>query len=394
MSFRRSNLPNVPGSEKKNLYWNDRRASSLPFQTCLSSPQPSHYYFDMPNRRPPDPLLGLVIPCHNEEAVLPRLLAALEGLPRMCRSRINILFVDDGSADRSFELIFEASCHNPAIACIRLSRNFGHQIAVRAGLQHIEADAIGVIDADMQDPLEVLVEMFEKWREGYDVVYGIRQNRKEGILLRGSYALFYRLLKKVAQVDIPLDAGDFSIMDRRVVEVLRRMPEQAPFIRGLRGWVGFNQIGLPYSRGGRAAGESKYSVSRLVELAIQGLVSFSAVPLRLAAWMGLLCSGVGFILTIWALVSATILDHTPPGWASLAVIILFFGGIQLIVLGILGEYIGRIFEQVKNRPLFVIDRSIGWLGQRPDRVEEAVAKHRPGYDRENCKLPIHRTEPA
>src|ERR1043166_9017402 len=183
----------------------------------------------MPNRRPPLPLLGLVIPCHNEEEVLPHLLTALEQLPAMCRASLKVLFVDDGSWDRSFELISEASHQNPAIACVRLSRNFGHQIAVRARLHHIEGDAIGVMDADMQDPLEALVEMFDKWREGYDVVYGVRQNRKEGILLRAGYSLFYRLLRKVAQVDIPLDAGDFSVMDRRVVEVLKNLPEQSPF---------------------------------------------------------------------------------------------------------------------------------------------------------------------
>lgn len=245
--------------------------------------------------------------------------------------------------------------------CLRLSRNFGHQIAVRAGLHHVRGDAVGVIDADLQDPLSALVEMFQKWREGYDVVYGVRQNRKESFILKASYALFYRLLKKVAQIEIPLDAGDFSVMDRRVVDLLKSLPEQAPFIRGLRSWVGFRQIGVPYDRAGRAAGESKYSVWRLIELAIQGFVSFSTVPLRLAVWLGLITSGFGFALAVWALVAALAYRQTPPGWASLAVIFLFFGGIQLIMLGILGEYIGRIFDQVKNRPLFIVDRSVGWM---------------------------------
>src|SRR5688572_5487769 len=199
----------------------------------------------------------------------------------MCRASVKVLFVDDGSSDRSFELISAAARRNPALGCIRLSRNFGHQIAVRAGLHHVQGDAIGVMDADLQDPLSALVQMFDKWREGYDVIYGVRQNRKESIFLKACYTLFYRLLKRVADVQIPLDAGDFSVIDRRVVDVIKDLPEQSPFIRGLRSWVGFRQVGLPYNRAGRAAGESKYSIARLTELAIQGLVSFSTVPLRL-----------------------------------------------------------------------------------------------------------------
>lgn len=317
----------------------------------------------MPNSRPLHPVLGLIIPCHNEQAVLPRLLEELEKLQRSCGCETRILFIDDGSRDRTFELIAEAASNNPSIACLQFSRNFGHQTAVYAGLMHIEADLAGILDADLQDPPEVLLQMIEKWREGYDVVYGIRQNRKEGLFLRTGYALFYRLLKRLARVEMPLDAGDFCIMDRRVLNVLRQLKEQAPFLRGLRSWVGFRQIGVPYNRGGRAAGQSSYNLSRLLELAIQGLVSFSSVPLRLAAFLGLACSGIGFLLLVWAVVSALLLDRIPPGWASLAVMVLFFGGIQLTMLGVLGEYVGRIFEEVKRRPLFVADQCVGWLKQ-------------------------------
>ena len=345
----------------------------------------------MSTERPSHPVLGLVIPCHNEEAVLPQLLAALEELPSMCQARVKVLFVDDGSRDRSLELIVEAIRRNPAIGCIRLSRNFGHQIAVRAGLEHIQGDAIAVLDADLQDPLSALVEMFHKWREGYDVVYGVRQNRKENLLLKSSYALFYRLMKKLAQIEIPLDAGDFSVMDRRVVEVLKSLPEQSPFIRGLRSWAGFHQIGVPYNRAGRAAGESKYSFGRLAELAIQGLVSFSTVPLRLAVWLGLFSSGFGFALALWAIASALFLNQTPPGWASLSVIFLVFNGIQLIILGILGEYIGRIFEQVKHRPLFVIDRSLGW----PERSNTRNPRlHEAGFHPDERTLETERSQVA
>jgi dolichol-phosphate mannosyltransferase len=315
----------------------------------------------MVNTRISNPTLGLVIPCYNEESVLPQLLNALEVFAAKAPCPVRVLFIDDGSKDRTFELLARASQANPRIACVRFSRNFGHQIAVSAGLRYVEGDIVGVLDADLQDPPEVLLQMMGKWREGFDVVYGVRQNRKEGVLLRTAYALFYRLLKRVANVDLPLDAGDFCLMDRRVVDCLKRMPEHAPFIRGLRGWVGFKQTGFPYDRAARAGGESKYDLARLLKLAIQGLVSFSGVPLQLAAWFGLLASGVGFCLMIWALVSALVLDKVPPGWASLAVMVLFFGGVQLIVLGIMGEYLGRIFEEVKNRPHFVVDSCAGWV---------------------------------
>jgi len=315
----------------------------------------------MKNPRPDPPTLGLVIPCYNEEAVIPQLLAALEELQARADFPVRVLFVDDGSLDRTFELIRSASLRNAALACLRFSRNFGHQTAVTAGLRHVIGDVVGVLDADLQDPPAVLLEMVAKWREGFDVVYGVRRNRKEGLPLRCAYAAFYRLMKRAANVDLPLDAGDFCVMDRRVVDCLNRMPEHGVFMRGLRAWVGFRQTGLPYDRAARAGGDSKYSFARLVNLAVQGLVSFSSVPLRLAAWLGLLASGVGFCLMVWALVSALLLDRIPPGWASLAVMVLFFSGVQLIVLGIMGEYLGRIFEEVKNRPHFVIESSVGWV---------------------------------
>ena len=220
---------------------------------------------------------------------------------------------------------------------------------------------MAVIDADLQDPPELIPDMVAKWREGYDVVYGIRTNRKEGPFLRMAYALFYRILKKIANIDIPLDAGDFSLMDRAVVDQINAMPEHNRFIRGLRGWVGFRQIGLPYNRQARQAGAPKYNIYRLVNLAMNGIISFSSVPLKIASWFGALSSSLGFLLMLWVVVNGLFYGRTPPGWASLAVIILLFGGIQLIVLGIIGEYVSRIFDEVKRRPHFIVGESSGWV---------------------------------
>lgn len=311
--------------------------------------------------RPGHPHLGLVIPCYNEEQVIPRLLTELDRFANAYGGPVSILFVDDGSRDRTLALLTEACAADPRKACLRFSRNFGHQTAVSAGLQNIRGDVVAVLDADLQDPPDVVPRMIEKWRAGCDVVYGVRQNRKESWLLRGAYAGFYRLLKSIANIDLPLDAGDFSLMDRRVVDQINAMPEHNRFVRGLRGWVGFRQEGLPYDRAARAAGEPKYNLKRLMKLAFDGLVSFSSAPLKLAIWLGAMASLLGFILIVWALVSVLFFARAPQGWTSLAILILFFSGVQLLVLGIIGEYVGRVFEEVKNRPLYIAAQRIGWV---------------------------------
>lgn len=308
--------------------------------------------------------LGLVIPCYNEEEVIPVLLDELDRFTASSPCQISILFVDDGSHDRTFELLSKACSADDRKACIRFSRNFGHQTAVSVGLRWVRGDVVAVLDADLQDPIDVVPRMLEKWREGYDVIYGVRQNRKENWLLRSAYAAFYRLLKSIANINLPLDAGDFSVMDRRVVDQINAMPEHNRFVRGLRGWVGFSQLGLPYDRHARAAGEPKYNVRRLMKLAFDGLISFSSVPLKLATWLGALASGLCLLLIIWALISVMFYDRTPQGWASLAILILFFSGVQLIVLGIIGEYVGRVFEEVKNRPLYVEAQRSGWVREQ------------------------------
>lgn len=307
------------------------------------------------------PEVGIVVPCYNEEAVAPLLVERLAALVQAWPCPVRVLFVDDGSRDRTYEMLAAACEQNPAMACLRLSRNFGHQTAVSAGLARVRGDVVAVIDADLQDPPEFILEMLAKWREGYDVVYGIRTNRKEGPFLRMAYALFYRILKKIANVDIPLDAGDFSLMDRGVVDQINAMPEHNRFIRGLRGWVGFRQIGLPYNRQARQAGAPKYNLYRLMNLAMNGIVSFSSVPLKIASWCGAVSSFLGFVLMLWVVVNGLVYGRTPPGWASLAVIVLMFGGIQLIVLGIIGEYVSRIFDEVKRRPHFIVRDAAGWV---------------------------------
>jgi len=307
--------------------------------------------------------LDVVIPCFNEQDVVPLLLAELRTFADSLPCSVRFLFVDDGSTDRTRELLDRACLDDSRMACIHFSRNFGHQIAVSAGLRHSTGDVVAVIDADLQDPPSVIGGMLGKWREGFDVVYGIRQNRKEGVFLRLAYTLFYRALRRIASVDIPLDAGDFSLMDRVVVNHLNAMPEHDRFMRGLRGWLGYRQVGFPYERQARRAGPAKYNLRRLFGLAIGGFINFSSVPLRVASWVGAMSSIAGFALMLWAGGHVVMHRQAPPGWASLSVMVLFFGGVQLLVLGIIGEYIGRIFEEVKNRPHFVVSHTSGWLAE-------------------------------
>jgi dolichol-phosphate mannosyltransferase len=242
---------------------------------------------------------------------------------------------------------------------IELARNFGHQVAISAGLDHARGAGVIIMDADLQDPPEVLPEFIAKWREGHDVVYAIREQRKEGALKRATYAAFYRLLQRVAQIEIPLDAGDFCIMDRRVVDLLNGMPERNRFVRGIRSWVGLSQVGLPYARQARHAGHPKYTFSRLIYLALDGLVSFSFLPLRVITLMGFAVSAVSILLAIAYTIQKITIGLSPPGFATLTVALFFLSGIQLVTIGVIGEYVGRIFDEVKRRPLYVVNQRIG-----------------------------------
>ena len=280
--------------------------------------------------------------------------------------------MDDGSQDRTLEICERLAAQYPRLKVISLSRNFGHQVAVSAGLAHARGDIVTVMDADLQDPPEELLAFLQKIREGFDVVYAIRTKRKEGPFKRVSYYVYYRLLRRLATLDIPLDAGDFCVMRAEVVGAINQLPERNRFVRGLRTWVGFRQTGLPYERQGRFAGEPKYTFARLLKLALDGIVNFSYRPLHLIAVAG---AGVGLVSTLFAiLVMAqyfadwTIFGFNPHqarGWTSLIMVLLFSSATQLFCLGILGEYIGRLFEEVKRRPLYLVKRRINLEAQPP-----------------------------
>jgi dolichol-phosphate mannosyltransferase len=300
------------------------------------------------------PVLSVVIPVYNEEDNLPRLYERLIAALDPTGLAYEIVFVDDGSRDGSLTYLHALAATDSRILAVELARNFGHQVAISAGLDHSRGQGVIVMDADLQDPPEVLPEFIAKWREGYDVVYAIRRQRKEGWLKRGAYAVFYRLLQRVANIEIPLDAGDFCIMDRRVVDVLSGMPERNRFVRGIRSWVGLNQVGLAYERHTRHAGRPKYTFTRLVYLALDGLVSFSYIPLRAITMLGFGVSLISIVLAVFYTIQKLTIGLNPPGFATLIVALFFLSGIQLITMGVIGEYIGRIFEEVKQRPLYIV----------------------------------------
>lgn len=309
------------------------------------------------------PQISVVIPAYNEQENIPllyeRLVAALEALGES----FEIVLVNDGSRDRTLPILHELAARDPRVVAVDLARNFGHQIAISAGMAQARGRAVIIMDADLQDPPEVLGQFVARWRDGYEVVYAIREKRKEGVLKRAAYSGFYRLLKRVAQIDIPLDAGDFCIMDRRVVDLLVRMPERNRFVRGIRSWVGFRQVGLAYERQARNAGRPKYTLTRLIYLALDGLISFSYLPLRLISIAGIAVSLLSILIAVFYVIQYFTVGLNPPGFATLVVAIFFFAGVQLITLGVIGEYIGRIFEEVKSRPLYVIRDVRGGQGR-------------------------------
>lgn len=313
------------------------------------------------------PELSVIIPCYNEAKVASLLHARLLACLPLLGVTWEVILVDDGSTDETPALLAAMHRADSRFKMIRFSRNFGHQAAISAGLAAAAGSAVGIIDADLQDPPEIFSEALQKLREGYEVVYAIRRKRKENILKRSAYALFYRILTFVAEVDIPLDSGDFCLMKRQVVDVLCEMPERNVFLRGLRAWTGFRQIGVEYERAARAGGETKYSFRKLLRLALDGVFSFSTLPLRIATLLGfggLLPSVFGglFILT-WRIWGFRFMGHTAaelPGWTAVVCLVLFLGGLQFLILGCLGEYIGRIYAEVKQRPRWIVRESLGW----------------------------------
>ncbi len=305
--------------------------------------------------RPAAAPLSLVIPLFNEAAIFDQLKRRLLDVLPLLPTPTEVILVNDGSSDATGALIREL-CHQDAhFVGVHLTRNFGHQMAVCAGLDLARGDAVAVLDGDLQDPPEILPAFYAKLQEGYDVVYAIRQRRKEILPKRLMYWLFYRLLAALTPIDIPLDSGDFSIMSRRVVEALKTMPERRRFVRGMRSYVGFRQTGLVYERRERAGGQPKYTLRKLLLLAADGIFTFSEIPLRLATMVGLCTAGLSILYGVILLILRIFNDYTLPGFATLAIGLFFLGGVQLICLGILGEYIGRIHHEVKQRPPYIIE---------------------------------------
>jgi polyisoprenyl-phosphate glycosyltransferase len=320
------------------------------------------------------PLISAVVPVYNEEGNVEALLTRLRAVESALGLDLEIVFVDDGSRDRTVETLRRLWHADRRFRVVRLSRNFGHQTAITAGMEHATGDAVVVMDADLQDPPELVGEMVRRWQEGYDVVYAVRAARKgETLFKRSTAAMFYRLIRRITRVDIPLDTGDFRLVSRRVIEDLRRMPERHRFVRGLVAWVGYPQIGVPYERDERLSGETKYPLWRMARFALDGITSFSFAPLQIATAIGFLAAlsafvGIGIVLYYRLFTGIPL-----PGWASVIISVLFLGGVQLITIGIIGEYLGRVYDEVKGRPLYLVQEKIGFSDGAPAREDSCTS---------------------
>ncbi len=327
-------------------------------------------------------LISIIVPCYNEQEVIQithnRLVSVLEEIT----PQYELIYVDDGSQDETANQLRQLQQRDQRVKVVLLSRNFGHQMAVTAGLDHVGGDAIVLIDADLQDPPEVIKEMVNRWYEGYDVAYGVRTDRQgETPFKLWSAKAFYRIMNRLSDVAIPLDTGDFRLMDRQVVEALKMMPERDRFLRGMVSWVGFRQVAVPYQRSRRLAGVSKYPLFKMIRFAADGILSFSLVPLRVAIWAGLFTVALSIIGIIYALFVRLFTMSWVPGWTISFIAILFIGGIQLVFLGVIGEYIGRIYREDKRRPLYLVRETLGFRSNQQnghlDRVKKVT------YAREN-----------
>ncbi|KAA5543632.1 glycosyltransferase family 2 protein [Roseiconus nitratireducens] len=305
------------------------------------------------------PSVSVAIPLYNEadgvQVLLDRVLAVLDQLPG---DGHEVVLVDDGSTDATFQLLRRAAEKDERVVAISLSRNFGHQAACAAALRHTRGQVGVLMDGDLQDPPEQIPEMLKRYHEGFDVVYAIRAKRKEGVLLRSCYFLFYRVMGALADQPMPLDAGDFCLMSRRVIDFLNASGERQRYLRGLRAWVGFRQVGIPIEREARQHGDSKYSWRGLLGLAVDGIFSHSVLPLRAAALLGFVAILVSLLIAAHALYGKLVQGDSPQGYTALVITLIFFSGVQLVFLGVIGEYVGRIFEEVKRRPSFIVDQVI------------------------------------
>lgn len=313
------------------------------------------------------PTYSLVIPVYNEENNIPELYRRLNRVFEQLGESVEVILVNDGSRDRTLSLLQDLHEKDPRICYISFARNFGHQIAVTAGLNFVRGQAVIVMDADLQDPPELIPLLVEKWQQGYHVVYAQRtQRRKENWLKRLPAYVFYRLLRRLADIDIPIDTGDFCLMDRKVVDVLNALPERNRYIRGLRSWVGFPQTAIYFEREPRFSGDVKYTFRKSLSLAANGLVSFSRVPLRLSTYLGLLAAAIALLMAVLVLYWRIVAPTSPlTGLATIMIAIFFLGAVQLVSIGILGEYVGRIYEEVKGRPLYVLSEVAGFTDNKP-----------------------------
>jgi len=296
-------------------------------------------------------LLSIVTPCYNESANIAELHRQLDAVAAQLKEEVEFVFVDDGSRDNTFALLKQLAERDPRARVVGLSRNFGHQAALTAGIEHAAGDAVVVMDADLQHPPELIVEFVRKWKEGYDLVYAFR----EGVKPRWGY----RFINALMQITVPAESADFRLMDRKMVDAFCRMPERARFIRGMIAWLGFKQIGIGYSDRQRFAGERSYTLKQTARMATHAVLAFSSIPLRMAAVLGLATLSIGVLYAIYILIAIVAGKHVEPGWTGLIMTILLLGGVQLLCLGVIAEYIGRIFEEVKHRPLYVVRELVG-----------------------------------
>lgn len=318
-------------------------------------------------------LISIIIPCFNEAAVIGEIVKQMQVFAtQLTDLRVEFIFIDDGSADQTSKFLREYCAKDSRFRVIFFARNFGHQIAVTAGIDVAKGDAVIIIDADLQDPPAVMHEMIAKWQEGYDVVYGTRTLRPgESVFKLATAHKFYRLLNKLSDTPIPLDTGDFRLINRAVVNTLRAMPENDRFLRGMVSWVGFKQIKLEYQRAERFAGESKYPLRKMLRFAIDGILSFSTKPLQFSIGLGLLAASIALFGILYVLYLRLFTDIWVEGWTTLMIAVLFLGGVQLICVGILGEYIGRIYNEVKRRPLYVVQEYLGFPENQPTHTRRS-----------------------
>lgn len=307
------------------------------------------------------PVYSFVIPIFNEEKTLPELYQRMTPILGQLHGKSEVILVDDGSRDNSHALMLALATNDARFKVIHFARNFGHQIAITAGMDFASGEAVIIMDADLQDPPEIVLKMVEKWNEGFEIVYAVRESRVgETWFKKATASVFYRFLKLVTEVDIPLDTGDFRLVDRKALDAFRSLRENHRFVRGMFSWVGFKQTGVTYARAERFAGETKYPFRKMLRLAKDGIFSFSTAPLRMALNLGFAVSGISFLIGLWAVLAKSFGFDTVSGWTSMILVVCFIGGIQLVVLGFMGEYIGRIHEEVKNRPLYIVRSAKGF----------------------------------